>query len=34
MDALKNSGFKKNFTYKEENIPNDIKKEKKKGICS
>ena len=29
MDALKNSGYKENFTYKEENIPNDSNKEKK-----
>ena len=29
MDALKNSGFKENFTYKEENIPsNKVIKEK------
>ena len=24
MDALKNSGFREEFTYQEENIPNDI----------
>ena len=30
MDALKNSGFKEEFTYLEENIPNDINKEKNK----
>ena len=30
MDALKNSGFREEFTYQEENIPNDINKEKKK----
>ena len=29
MDALKISGFKEKFTYQEENIPNDINKEKK-----
>ena len=28
MDALKNSGFREEFTYQEENIPNDINKEK------
>ena len=27
MDALKNSGFREEFTYQEENIPNDINKE-------
>ena len=26
IDALKSSGYKENFTYKEENIPNDNKK--------
>ena len=31
MDALKNSGFREEFTYQEENIPNDIYKENKKG---
>ena len=30
IDALKNSGFKEKFTYLEENIPNDINKEKNK----
>ena len=30
MDALKNSGYKEEFTYLEENIPNDIDKEKNK----
>ena len=29
MDVLKNCGFKEEFTYQEENIPNDINKEKK-----
>ena len=29
MDALKNNGFRDEFTYQEENIPNDINKEKK-----
>ena len=29
-DALKNSGFREEFTYQEENIPNDINKENKK----
>ena len=29
MDTLKNSGFREEFTYQEENIPNDINKEKK-----
>ena len=29
MDALKNSGFWEEFTNQEENIPNDINKEKK-----
>ena len=29
MDALKNSGFREEFTYQEENIPNDIDKENK-----
>ena len=29
MDALKNSGFREDFTYQKENIPNDINKEKK-----
>ena len=29
MDALKNSGFREEFTYQEENIPNDINKENK-----
>ena len=29
MDALKNSGYKENSTYKDENIPNDSNKEKK-----
>ena len=28
MGALKNSGFKEEFTYLEENIPYDINKEK------
>ena len=28
MDALKSSGFREEFTYQEENIPNDINKEK------
>ena len=28
MDALKNSDFREEFTYQEENIPNDINKEK------
>ena len=27
MDALKNGGFREDFTYQEENIPNDINKE-------
>ena len=30
MDVLKNSGFREEFTYQEENIPNDINKESKK----
>ena len=30
MDALKNSGFREEFTKQEENIPNDINKENKK----
>ena len=30
MDALKNSGFTEEFTYQEENIPNDINEKKKK----
>ena len=30
MDALKNNGFKQEFTYQEENIPNGINKEKNK----
>ena len=30
MDALKNSGFREEFTYQEENIPNDIMKKKNK----
>ena len=30
IDALKNSGFKEEFTYLEENIPNDINKGKNK----
>ena len=30
MDALKNSGFTEEFTYQEENIPNDINKENMK----
>ena len=30
MDAIKNSGLKEEFTYQEENIPNDIIKENKK----
>ena len=30
MDALKNSSFREEFTYQEENIPNDINKENKK----
>ena len=30
MDALKNSGFREEFIYQEENIPNDINKEEKK----
>ena len=30
MDALKNSGFREEFTNQEENIPNDINKEKNK----
>ena len=29
IDALKNSGFKEEFRYLEENIPNDINKENK-----
>ena len=29
MDALKNSGFREEFTNQEENIPIDINKEKK-----
>ena len=28
MDALKNSGFREEFTNQEENIPNDMNKEK------
>ena len=28
MDAIKNNGFRDEFTYQEENIPNDINKEK------
>ena len=30
MDVLKNSGFREEFTYQEENIPNDINEEKNK----
>ena len=30
MDALKNTGFREEFTYQEGNIPNDINKENKK----
>ena len=30
MDALKNSGFREEFNYQKENIPNDINKENKK----
>ena len=30
MDALKNSSFREEFTYQEENIPNDINKDNKK----
>ena len=30
MDALKNTGFREEFTYQEENIPNDINKENNK----
>ena len=30
MDTLKNSSFREEFTYQEENIPNDINKENKK----
>ena len=30
MDALENNGFRQEFTYQEENIPNDINKEKNK----
>ena len=30
MNALKNNGFREEFTYQEENIPNDISKEKNK----
>ena len=30
IDALKNSGFRDEFTYQEVNIPNDINKENKK----
>ena len=30
MDVLKSSGFREEFTYQEENIPNDINKENKK----
>ena len=30
MDALKNRSFREEFTYQEENIPNDINKEKNK----
>ena len=30
MDALKNSSFREEFIYQEENIPNDINKEKNK----
>ena len=29
MDTLKNRGFREEFTYQEENIPNDINKENK-----
>ena len=29
-EALKNSGFREEFTYQEENIPNDINKKNKK----
>ena len=32
MDALKNSGFREEFTYQEENIPNDINKERKSEV--
>ena len=30
MDALKNSGFREEFIYQEENIPNGINKENMK----
>ena len=30
MDALRNNGFREEFTYQEENIRNDINKENKK----
>ena len=30
MDALKSNGFREEFIYQEENIPNDINKENKK----
>ena len=32
MVALKNSGFREDFTYQEENIPKDIDKEKKRSL--
>ena len=32
MDAIKNNGFRDEFTYQEENIPNDINKEKKRSM--
>ena len=34
MDAFKNSGFREEFTYQEENILNDINKEKKYEVWS
>ena len=34
MDALKNSGFREESTYQEENLPHDIIKEKKKEVWS
>ena len=34
IDAFRNSGFKEEFRYLEENIPNDINKEKKLEVWS
>ena len=32
MDAFKNTGFREEFTYQEENIRNDINKKKKRSM--